>query len=141
MDAAKRAVEAVRGSGEEDAREEPDGAARSSDGPGVAERVGERLGVLLSVPLAAVLDAVLDQLRSASHDLGASLAGRRAPAGRRAAAPGTAVVAVEGTAVPVPPEMLPSELGARAEAVEASGDAPDEPPLAPGAGNLGARWA
>jgi hypothetical protein len=61
----------------------------------------------------------------------------------------TAVVAVreEGTAndasdqVPVPNEMMPSEVDARADAVEALGGGTHEPPLAPGAGDLGARWA
>jgi hypothetical protein len=43
--------------------------------------------------------------------------------------------------VPVPPEMLPTEVDARADAVEALGGGTHEPPLAPGAGDLGARWA
>jgi hypothetical protein len=43
--------------------------------------------------------------------------------------------------VPVPREMLPTEVDARADAVEALGGGTHEPPLEPGAGDLGARWA
>jgi hypothetical protein len=37
--------------------------------------------------------------------------------------------------------MLPTEVDARADAVEALGGGTHEPPLEPGAGDLGARWA
>jgi hypothetical protein len=47
----------------------------------------------------------------------------------------------ESAQVPVPNEMMPSEVDARADAVEALGGGTHEPPLAPGAGDLGARWA
>ena len=43
-------------------------------------------------------------------------------------------------AVPLPNEIAPAELGARAEAVDAMGGGTHEPPLEPGAGELGARW-
>src|SRR5213076_2016240 len=43
--------------------------------------------------------------------------------------------------IPVPSEMPATELGARAAAVEAVGGGTHEPPLEPGAGELGARWS
>jgi len=41
----------------------------------------------------------------------------------------------------VPNEIAPAELGLRADAVEAVGGGTHEPPLEPGAGELGARWS
>ena len=127
----------------------------SDSGPGLSER----LFSAATAPLAGVIDRVLDEMRAASRDLGARMArsGRTA----RASSPASSVVAIttldlvpdrQATAqpspvpraedvVPVPPEMLPTEIDARADAVEAMGGGTHEPPLAPGAGDLGARWA
>lgn len=54
---------------------------------------------------------------------------------------GAGRAAVAQAAVPVPEEMSAAEVGLRADAVEALGGGTHEPPLAPGAGELGARWA
>jgi len=54
---------------------------------------------------------------------------------------GAGRAAVAQAAVPVPEEMTAAEVGLRADAVEALGGGTHEPPLEPGAGELGARWA
>lgn len=126
----------------------------SDSGPGLSER----LFAAASAPLAGVIDRLLDEMRAASRDLGARMArsGRNtrtssassvvaiAPLDlapdRQAVAEASPVPRAEDV-VPVPPEMLPTEVDARADAVEALGGGTHEPPLAPGAGDLGARWA
>jgi hypothetical protein len=126
----------------------------------VGERIskpgfGDRLFAAASAPLTGAIDRVLDELRAASRDLGTRLA---QSGSKRYSAPVAAVTAVEVTpervpvptappvpraedVVPVPREMLPTEVDARADAVEALGGGTHEPPLEPGAGDLGARWA
>ncbi|HEY2378579.1 MAG TPA: hypothetical protein VGH98_21545 [Gemmatimonadaceae bacterium] len=112
--------------------------------------IGERLVGMLGATVAATLDRVIDEVRVASREWGA----RRSPSmqrvARRAPVAAAAVVGAVGhegatdravDAVPVPNEMAPAELGLRAEAVEAVGGGTHEPPLEPGAGELGARWS
>ena len=114
---------------------------------------GDRLFTAASAPLAGAIDRVLDEMRAASRDWGIRLAGA-ARSGRASTVPSTTTVEVlvethpaeaeiqqAADVVPVPPEMLPTEVDARADAVEALGGGTHEPPLEPGAGDLGARWA
>ena len=129
---------------------------------GAAQGFGARMLALLSAPLVASLDVVLQEMRAASRELGSSMRARPVSSlsPRREAvhdettastAPGpqgeastdvpAASLATTAADVPVPPEMMPSELDARADAVEALGGGSKEPPLVPGAGDLGARWA
>jgi hypothetical protein len=120
-------------------------------GPGF----GDRLFAAASAPLVGVIERILDEMRAASRDMGARLA---RSGGRRRMAPVSTVTEVDVVVavprapanplvpraedvVPVPKEMLPTELDARADAVEAMGGGTHEPPLEPGAGDLGARWA
>lgn len=124
----------------------------AAEKPGLSDRLFGSLGA----SVAGALDRVLDEMRAASREWGSRLASS-SPTTRPAQAPGpfvaraiaTAVIAreesatttSEADAVPVPNEMMPSELDARADAVEALGGGTHEPPLAPGAGDLGARWS
>lgn len=150
-DAARRLVSKVRDRGQSPAELET-----STDHPrsGTEPREGlaDKLFAAASAPLAGVIDRVLDEMRAASRDVGARLArsGRSTP--RQPVSTVTAVeLVVEARpqrpvpraedVVPVPAEMLPTEVDARADAVEALGGGTHEPPLAPGAGDLGARWA
>jgi hypothetical protein len=161
--AAKLAVKKVR-------RRDPDDNARPHVAsepvrPGFMDRLFDGLG--LSV--ASGIDRVLDEMRVASRDWGTRMASSSRPSQPvsarapqpvtppattsvpvAAAAPVTALVVVEEQVVtspaaadeiPVPNEMPATELDARADAVEALGGGTNEPPLAPGAGDLGARWA
>jgi hypothetical protein len=116
--------------------------------PGISSRLAATLGVVF----ARGLDRLLDEMRTASVNWGQRVAspdnqGRRSNVAAPVAAVTVAVVRDEARTaspadqVPVPNEMLPTELGARADAVEALGGGTNEPPLAPGAGELGARWA
>ena len=132
----------------------------SSPAPSTRPGIGARLLTLALAPFASRLDVVLEAMREASRDFGTA---RREPATSGASAreareyeqrdesapprpdreldltpPSLATTAAD---VPVPPEMLPSEVDARADAVEALGGGSKEPPLVPGAGDLGARWA
>jgi hypothetical protein len=124
----------------------------SRSGPGFADR----LFAAAATPLTGALDRILADMCSASRQLGERLArsGRQnrdttsTPSihvvDRVVATPVATDMAPVPRAedvVPVPPEMLPTELDARADAVEALGGGTHEPPLAPGAGDLGARWA
>jgi hypothetical protein len=148
-DAASAAVEKLHSSDDHEdvLASEP---AAVSDTPGWSTRLFDALGA----SVAGGIDRLLDELRVAARDFGARNARPlRTAAPARPVVPvmvaTTAVVAVrEETAgsdasdqVPVPNEMMPSEVDARADAVEALGGGTHEPPLAPGAGDLGARWA
>lgn len=114
--------------------------------PGIGARFAEMLGATV----AATLDRVIDEMRVASRDWGARRSPSRARTTRVAAPVTAAVVAAVGQkvaadravdAVPVPNEIAPAELGLRADAIEAVGGGTHEPPLEPGAGELGARWS
>ena len=122
--------------------------------------IGARLLTLALAPFVSRLDVVLQDMREASRELGTALR-ERATTGttRREALTeeqrdemrlprddqelGVALTPASSAAedVPVPSEMLPSEVDARADAVEALGGGSKEPPIVPGAGDLGARWA
>ena len=112
--------------------------------------IGTRLAGMLGASVAATLDRVVDEMRVASRDWGTRMSTPRARATRAAAPVAAAVGATVGQkvapdravdAVPVPNEIAPAELGLRADAVEAVGGGTHEPPLEPGAGELGARWS
>ena len=113
--------------------------------------IAERFAGIVGATVALTLDRVIDELRVASRELGTRMSNPRARA-TRAAAPVAAAVAAAKVeqkvatnravdAVPVPNEIAPAELGLRANAVEAIGGGTHEPPLEPGAGELGARWS
>ena len=141
-------VKSRRSSSDSHHESKPAGEERSS-GPGLSER----LFTAASSPLTILIDRVLDEMRGASRELGE----RMARAGRRShSSPVVALTTLDlvpdrqdiaavvpraEDVVPVPPEMLPTEVDARADAVEALGGGTHEPPLEPGAGDLGARWA
>jgi hypothetical protein len=112
--------------------------------------VGGRFAGLIGATVATTLDRVIDEMRVASRNWGARMWTSRARDIRAAAPVAAAVVATVGEkiatnraadAVPVPEEIAPAELGLRADAVEAVGGGTHEPPLEPGAGELGARWS
>ena len=112
--------------------------------------IADRFVGMLSATVASTLDRVIDDVRVASREWGARMSTSRPPATRATAPVAAAVVAAVGEkvvtnravdAVPVPGEMAPAELGLRADAVEAVGGGTHEPPLEPGAGELGARWS
>ena len=115
--------------------------------------MGGRLFGALGASVAGGIDRLLDEMRVASRDWGARLATPASASRPAVVAKTAAIVAVtesigptaastsEADAIPVPNEMVPAEVGARADAVEALGGGTHEPPLAPGAGDLGARWA
>ena len=125
--------------------------------PGITDRLSLMLGALVT----RGLDRLLDEMRNASQDLGTRMARSRvaseSPRSVRTATPApipsrpeiiaaradTAMerAAAEAEKVPVPNEMMPTEVGLRADAVEALGGGTHEPPLEPGAGELGARWS
>lgn len=113
--------------------------------PGISTRVADALGVVV----ARGLDRVLEELRVASHSWGQRTARPQSSGVAAASTTAIGVARDESTTpapsaadtVPVPNEILPAELGLRANAVEALGGGTHEPPLAPGAGELGARWA
>ncbi|HEY2854351.1 MAG TPA: hypothetical protein VGJ18_15960 [Gemmatimonadaceae bacterium] len=121
-------------------------------------RIGDKVSVMLGALVMRGLDRVLEEMRAAAHDWGTRMAGPsrsttgRRPGARAATPVREAVVAVReeiatargdaaAAQVPVPNEMLPTEIGLRADAVEALGGGTHEPPLEPGAGELGARWS
>jgi hypothetical protein len=152
-DASKSAVSAVKEKIQSSDDPEPESfAAVESRKPGLGERLFDSLGAMV----ARGLDGLVEDMRLASRDWGARMASQSRTRPPMTVATTTAVVAVAepirstptpneaGTAaddVPVPREMLPTEVDARADAVEALGGGTHEPPLAPGAGDLGARWA
>ena len=115
--------------------------------PGIGARLFDSFGALV----ARRLDGLVDEMRVASRDWGARLASSSRTREPMTVAATAAVVPVAERApneaaaaadeVPVPREMTPPEVDARADAVEAMGGGTNEPPLAPGAGDLGARWA
>jgi hypothetical protein len=113
--------------------------------PGIGGRFAEMVGATV----AGTLDHVIDELRDASRDWVTRMSTSTLRDTRRAAATASVVAAVghqvatnrAADAVPVPNEMAPAELGLRADAVEAVGGGTHEPPLEPGAGDLGARWS
>jgi hypothetical protein len=104
---------------------------------------------MVGATVAGTLDHVIDELRDASRDWVTRMSTSTLRDTRRAAATASVVAAVghqvatnrAADAVPVPNEMAPAELGLRADAVEAVGGGTHEPPLEPGAGDLGARWS
>ena len=123
--------------------------------------LGDRVSVMLGALAMRGLDRLLDEMRSASRQLGTRMA-RSTPADEpthpfAAATPvpppsrpeiiavraevASERAAAEAEQVPVPNEMMPTEVGLRADAVEALGGGTHEPPLEPGAGQLGARWS
>jgi hypothetical protein len=110
--------------------------------------LGARVAGLVGLTVAGTLDRVLNEIRAASHEWGARapIAARPAPKSvvvpvALAALGEQALTAKAVDAVPVPNEIAPAELGLRAAAVEAVGGGTHEPPLEPGAGELGARWS
>jgi len=113
--------------------------------PGIGGRFAEMVGATV----AGTLDRVIDELRDASRDWVTRMSTSTPRVTRRAAATASVVAAVgdqvaanrAADAVPVPNEIAPAELGLRADAVEAVGGGTHEPPLEPGAGELGARWS
>ncbi|HKN68729.1 MAG TPA: DUF3618 domain-containing protein [Gemmatimonadaceae bacterium] len=153
-DASKSAASAVKEKIHSSDDAEPESfAAVESTKPGLGERLFDSLGAMV----ARGLDGLVEDMRVASRDWGARMASQsRTRQPLTVATTATAVVAVaEPTTrvprpneaasaadeVPVPREMMPTEVDARADAVEALGGGTHEPPLAPGAGDLGARWA
>jgi len=158
VEAAKQAAEKIPFRGNESSEASPP--TREARKPGLIDRFFDGVGL----SIAGGLDRVLDEMRAASKDWGARIAtpseNRPQPVSARAPSPvmpsaaapvvATAIVVREevlaaatpspADAVPLPNEIAPAELGARAEAVEAMGGGTHEPPLEPGAGELGARW-
>jgi len=153
MDAARSAVEKLHSSD----NQSPE-AVREVEvsKPGLSDRLSVMLGALVM----RGLDRVLDEMRGASREWGTRMARStrtvESPHPARAAAvpppsqPEIIAVraeiaseraAAEAEKVPVPNEMMPTEVGLRADAVEALGGGTHEPPLEPGAGELGARWS
>ena len=120
---------------------EPETIAVETPKPGLGERVFDAFGAMV----ARALDGVVEDVRHASRDWGARMASSSRTRGAMTVATTTAETPNEATSaadeVPVPREMLPTEVDARADAVEALGGGTHEPPLAPGAGELGASWA
>lgn len=112
--------------------------------PGILRLAADRLRAGIANSFAPRFDELLDALRGASRQVAIAMIaaeGARhfgANAARRVAERADRVAA---ESVPVPPEMTPAELGVRADAVEKQGGGTHEPPLEPGAGDLGARWA
>lgn len=148
-EAASAAVEKLHSSTDDDAAS-PGALPPANDKPGWSTRLFDAFGA----SVAGGLDRVLDELRVAAREFGTRNAPPTRPAAPARAVPPvvvatTAVVAAREAStandasdqVPVPNEMMPSEVDARADAVEALGGGTHEPPLAPGAGDLGARWA
>jgi hypothetical protein len=122
--AAQSAMEKLHSS---DDAAEPEPLEVESQKPGLGERLFESLGLAV----AGGLDRLIDEMRVASRDWGSRMA-----SSSRTREPlvveRTTVVAVaapvmpsaapnEADQVPVPREMLPAEIDARAEAVEALG--------------------
>lgn len=112
--------------------------------------IGDRLGGMIGATVALTLDRVIEEVRVASREFGTRMSTSRGRATRAAAPVAAAVVTKEARkvatepavdVVPVPNEIAPAELGLRANAVEAVGGGTHEPPLEPGAGELGARWS
>jgi len=141
--AARGAIEKLR-SDEEPDEPQPEPVERPTERPGV----GTRLGALVGVAAVGVLDRVLQEMRVAARDWGAreprvtQLVANDVSIPAPLAALGEQALTTKAVdAIPVPNEIAPAELGLRADAVEAVGGGTHEPPLEPGAGELGARWS
>lgn len=109
---------------------------------------GMRLGGVVGIALVGVLDRVLQEMGVAAREWGAREPRPVRPRANDMAVPAPLAALGEQAlttkavdAIPVPNEMAPAELGLRADAVEAAGGGTHEPPLEPGAGELGARWS
>ena len=109
----------------------------SNPAPGLRDRLAEMVGS----SVAGAFDRVLDEMRTASREWGARMRPLRPAAAAAVVAARTGTTTSPDDAVPVPNEIAPAELGLRADAVEALGGGTHEPPLEPGAGELGARWS
>jgi len=131
--AAQSAMDKLHSSDDAD---EPEPLSVEREKPGLGERLFDSLGAAV----AGSLDRLVDEVRVASRDWGARMA-RPTTVVAVAEPVMPAAVPNEADQVPVPREMMPTEVDARADAVEALGGGTHEPPLAPGAGDLGARWA
>jgi hypothetical protein len=110
--------------------------------------MGTRLGAMLGVAAVGVLDRVLHEMRMAARNWGVREPRMTRPVANDVAIPAPLAALGEQAlttkavdAIPVPNEIAPAELGLRADAVEAVGGGTHEPPLEPGAGELGARWS
>jgi len=110
--------------------------------------VGTRVGAVLGVAAVSVLDRVLHEMQVAARNWGAREPRVTRPVANDLPVPAPLVALGEEAlttkavdAIPVPNEIAPAELGLRADAVEAVGGGTHEPPLEPGAGELGARWS
>ena len=107
---------------------------------GIVDRVIGALGSSAAI----AIDNVLHELRDVSREWGSRTSSSARPLAKAAAVAAAADQVranIAADAVPVPNEMPPAELGLRAAAVEALGGGTHEPPLEPGAGELGARWS
>lgn len=104
---------------------------------GLVDRVISALGSSAAI----AIDNVLLELRGASREWGSRMSSSARPLAKAAAVADQLRANAAADAVPVPSEMPPAELGLRAAAVEALGGGTHEPPLEPGAGELGARWS
>jgi len=131
--AAQSAMDKLHSSDDAD---EPEPLSVEREKPGLGERLFDSLGAAV----AGSLDRLVDEVRVASRDWGARMA-RPTTVVAVAEPVMPAAVPNEADQVPVPREMMPTEVDARADAVEALGGGTHEAPLAPGAGDLGARWA
>jgi len=148
--AAAATAAAVRGtidkfrSDDEPREEEPEAVEPSREKTGL----GARFAGLVGLTVVGALDHVLDEMRAASRNWGAGASTSARPAPKSVVVPPALIALGEEAltnkavnAVPVPNEIAPAELGLRAAAVEAVGGGTHEPPLEPGAGELGARWS
>ncbi|HEV8233388.1 MAG TPA: hypothetical protein VGP84_02280 [Gemmatimonadaceae bacterium] len=148
--AAAATTAAVRGtidkfrSDDEPREEEPNAVEPSREKTGL----GARFAGLVGLTVVGALDHVLDEMRAASRNWGAGASNSARPAPKGVVVPAALIALGDEAltnkavnAVPVPNEIAPAELGLRAAAVEAVGGGTHEPPLEPGAGELGARWS
>jgi len=148
--AAAATAAAVRGtidkfrSDDEPREEEPEAVEPSREKTGL----GARFAGLVGLTVVGALDHVLEEMRAASRNWGAGASTSARPAPKGVVVPAALIALGEEAltnkavnAVPVPNEIAPAELGLRAAAVEAVGGGTHEPPLEPGAGELGARWS
>lgn len=140
---ARGAIDKLR-SDEEPSEHPPEPVESPTQTPGV----GTRLGAIVGVAAVGVLDRVLQEMRVAARNWGVREPRVPRPVGNDVAIPAPLAALGEQAltmkavdAIPVPNEIAPAELGLRADAVEAVGGGTHEPPLEPGAGELGARWS
>jgi hypothetical protein len=140
---ARRAIEKMRSD------PEPSEPARDVVESSTPKRgMGTRLGAMLGVAAVGVLDRVLHEMRVAARNWSVREPRMTRPVANDVAIPAPlaalgeqALITKAVDAIPVPNEIAPAELGLRADAVEAVGGGTHEPPLEPGAGELGARWS